>query len=220
MSNKQTGEETVKPPEPEGQQDDDDTIRWDGSETEMVADDDAEEFEETKTAVKIGYTLTQEEISRALHQIGMPQKRSAVLTALAVLSFLAAAADFTVFGMRGMAAAVIFGAIFAALGVCILVVPWLFIRKHAKRESDRQGYILKIYPDMIEGEHAGRNFKIPLDGTVACKFYQGLVILHCQQTGNVQESGVLIFPLRSVEPSVLADVEAILRSGTAWVSAD
>jgi hypothetical protein len=65
---------------------------------------------------------------------------------------------------------------------------------------------------MIEGEHSGKMVEFPLDGTIACEFYKGLALIHFDR--EYIGGSLLILPLRSVEPGVLADVEAILRSGT------
>mgnify|MGYP000843892675 FL=1 len=216
MSNRQTGEDSVPPPEPEVQETNEHVIQWDGSEAEMVADDHAEEFDEPKTAVKIQYVLTGEEIHRALYRIGLPTKRLSMLIVLAVLSFAAAAVDFVGFGMQSVSLAPYFGVLFALFGVCILLFPWLFIWKHTVSANDRQPYMLKIYPDRIEGEHAGQNIGIPLDNSFPCEFYHGLILLRCGQNLIHQNEGLLIIPLRSVEPGILADVEAAIRSGTVF----
>ena len=40
----------------------DDNHQWDGSESELVADDEAEEYEIPETGIKISFALTKEEM--------------------------------------------------------------------------------------------------------------------------------------------------------------
>lgn len=212
MSDKRTEEETVQPPEPEALEENDATVRWDGSEAEMVADDDAEEYEETKTAVKIRYQLKDDEVCRAFVHTSMTKKRQVLLGTLTTVAFIFSIVSFVLYRIQFASSSIMFGFLFAAVGIVVLVLPWFSIRKHAQDANDHSEYTLKIYPDMIEGEHSGKMLEIPLDGTSTCEFYKGLVLLHF---GREYIGGsLLIFPLRSVEPSILADVEAILRSGT------
>lgn len=212
MSNRKTEEETIQPPEPETQEDDGDSIRWDGSEAEMVADEDAEEYEETKTAIKISYRLTDDEVCHAFVHAGMTPKRRTLLLVLAVAAFVCSIVSFVLYGMQPAFGSLASGILLCAAGIVVLVLPWFSIRKHAKRANDHGEYTLKIYPDMIEGEHSGKMVEFPLDGTIACEFYKGLALIHFDR--EYIGGSLLILPLRSVEPGVLADVEAILRSGT------
>ncbi|WOC32291.1 MULTISPECIES: hypothetical protein [Caproicibacterium] len=212
MSDKRTEEETVQPPEPEAPEDDDDTIRWDGSEAEMVADEDAEAYEETKTAVKISYQLTDEEVCRAFLHTSLNRKRRLFLGGLAALAFVLSVVSFVYYGLQAPSDSLVFGVLFAAAGAAVLVLPWLSVRRHARESNDHGEYTVKLYPDLIEAEHSGNMLEIPLDGTSVCEFYKGLVLLQFDR--EYIGGSLLILPLRSVEPSVLADVEAILRSGT------
>jgi hypothetical protein len=179
----------------------------------MVPDEDAKAFDETLTAVKISYTLTDEELCRAYLRVGMTRTNRLLLGGISVLSFAAAAFYVVWFCLHLSGASLAFAVLFAALGVVTAVFPRLSIRRYAKKNNDHQKYILKIYPDVIEGEHGGSKITIPLDGSFTRVHEKGLFLLYSTK-GPIDRDHLLVLPLRSVEPDVLADVEAMLRVGT------
>lgn len=217
MRVEQIEEGAAQPPEPEGQ--DSDAIRWDGSEAEMVADEEVKEYHDSHTAVKVSYTLTDDEVRHALEHLGLSGQRRVVLDVLVAVTFVVALVHFLFFSDHNTAVgAVLSGCV--VLGAALLVYSRVSVRRQAMRVSDHQEYTLKFYPDHIKGEHGGKKFNIPLNGTVPCDFYDGMVMLRFgQEYVGRSEHGLLLLPLRSVEPAMLADVEAVLRAGTTpWLS--
>ena len=51
----------------ENNRNNDENPDWDGSESELVADDDAEEYEIPETGIKISYSLTENEMYKCLY---------------------------------------------------------------------------------------------------------------------------------------------------------
>ena len=64
-------EEDIRPDAPESEEDEsEEAVEWDGSEAELVLDDDAADYEEPQTGVKLSYTLREEEVFHALGKSG------------------------------------------------------------------------------------------------------------------------------------------------------
>ncbi|ARP49419.1 MULTISPECIES: hypothetical protein [Caproicibacterium] len=215
MSEKQIEEEAVKPPQPEQQDADDDGIRWDGSEARMVPDEDAQAYEEKMTAVRIRYKLTKEELCRALLREGMNRSKRFLLCGISIVSFVAAAAFLAEFSLRSLPAMLLFVVMFLVVGIFSAVFPRFAIRRFVQKNYDCQEYVLNIYPDVIEGTYGNEKISIPLDGSACSMLYKGLALLqYSEKSGSGPKKHLLVIPLRSVEPGVLADVEAMLCVGT------
>ena len=72
----------------------DDNPEWDGSEAELVADDDAEEYEIPETGIKLSYSLTREEMFRCLYRSNMYKTKGNRAYAQTIVFVLASAAFF------------------------------------------------------------------------------------------------------------------------------
>lgn len=183
-----------------------DGVEWDGSEAELVADDDAAEYEEQNTGIALKYTLRRDEIFRVLMKTQYTQARIA-LSVVATLLGIVMAVVFFVRAAGGRSE-------FAPLGaVCLVVVflivpsPVFSIRNSAKKSADGNEIRMEIYPDHIEMGGARNSWEIPLDGTVECSTLQGLIVLYIGKN-------MVILPLRCVEPAVLPEVQAMIFAGT------
>ena len=207
-------EEQIKPPssEDEKEKDTEEEIEWDGSEAEMVPDEDAEEFEEDHTAIKLSYTLRTREWYLGLLAQKLPKRKRALLWLLRIVLLLLAAAAFWG-AAQGSAAVLIVLGILLLLGFCATGIPYLWISHLAKTRTDKAPYTLKLYPEELEVAHGGEERTLPLDGTCTLERAHGLLLLY-SGIRYIEKSPLLILPLRSVEPGMLPDVEAVLCAGT------
>lgn len=179
---------------------------WDGSEAQYVEDADAAEYEERYAGIKITYQLTRDEVTDCLKHAGVYQKakvRAVIETVLCAIVCVCFAAE-CIFSWNPfqLFLSVLSGGLIAALW-------WGYharIRQHAEESGSAETTVC-IYPDEVEiGTNGGCS--IPLDGTCALEEYNGMLILY------PKADKMVAIPIRSIEPSVLADVQAMLVAGT------
>ena len=190
-------------PEPEKTKD-----GWDGSEAEIVVDDESEEYEEETTGIKLTYKLTADEIKNFIKRSEVYAKnkkiqqkhtlvQSLVFVALVVLSVLAKRPECLWFALCPLVALAI-----------ILLLPVFGIKRFIKDVYNNDEISVEIFPDKIDV--SGKNFskEIVLDGSCECKEHDDLI------TVSSKDGVDLIIPVRAVEPEFLAEVQAMILAGT------
>ncbi|HEX3025988.1 MAG TPA: hypothetical protein VHR42_01990 [Clostridia bacterium] len=205
----ESGEELLDETMEELQENEDteEPIEWDGSEAELVADEDAAEYEEQNTGIQLKYVLKSQEIFRVLFKTQMTPKRTA-LTVTAALLGVALGVYFLIRTVNGDHIAGSPGAICLILAGIILASPVLHIRSQAKNSENGKEIRMKIYPDHIQMGRGEGGWEIPLDGTVVRNVLKGLIFFY------IDGNRLVILPLRCVEPSVLPEVQAMIFAGT------
>lgn len=191
-------------------------VEWDGSEAELVPDEDAEEFEDNFAGIKISYVLKEEEIYDALRASKSYQRAKKRLIVESIIACIMAGVFFVMFGIESTSIYSVgvnwLTLSFAVICLILSVIIWPSARyslhKNAKRLANNEEIQMEIYPALIEMGRDMDKWVIPLDGTVACKKTNHLFVL------QTDKSHITILPLRCIEPSVLPDVEAIILSGT------
>lgn len=202
-----------KPPEPRGEQtpedeDWEDSIEWDGSEAELVADESAEVFEEQHTGIKLKYVLTSGEIFRALRKVQYTGTRVA-LSVVAVLLCAGAAGMFLVkWNATGNHRYMSLAAVCILMVLIIGAYPSLRIKLHAVKIADGKEIRMKIYPDHIEMGLFDKKWEIPLDGSCERLHFDNMIVLY------IRDGNMVILPLRCVEPAVLPEVQGMILAGT------
>ena len=183
---------------------------WDGTESEIIADDEVEEFEEqfTGTGIKLDYTLTLKEVLDCLKEFSDIKIRTGKLIAetviLAVLATLCMGAFFTHHGYINVVVAMM--AIFL-IGL-IWIVPIFIVEDQAKDVIKRGSMYAEIYPDNIVVGMNGMELEIPLDGTCEFVEFKNMFVIF------PPSSEMILIPMRVIEPELLADVHAMLIAGT------
>ena len=79
----------------ESDPEEEDAVQWDGSEAQLVADEDAAEYEEQQTGVQLSYILTEQELLEALKTSGNTKarkNRTALYSILLAVLFIVFAA--------------------------------------------------------------------------------------------------------------------------------
>lgn len=181
---------------------------WDGSESEFVEDEEAEDYEEKYAGIKFCYTLKRDEIFSCLKHTGLFKTggiRSIVeICLLLVLSFM----FFLLFFLTKNNLNFILGVISAALIFLVLLVPRFFIGFNADKLTTGKKLSVEIYPDEIEVESGSTSWKIPLDGSSFFEEFNDMFLLF------LPKEKLFIIPIRAIEPDFLADVQAMIVAGT------
>lgn len=196
--NREVPEDAVEEDEEEG---------WDGSEAELVADEDAAVYEDVQTGIRVNYVLRWREIYRCLK--GMGYIKTTGTRAVIETVILAIAAVFCLINWfnAGAAEGLTLAIVCILLIAVVWVVPELGLRSQAKKRADGREFSLEIYPDAITVEQSGDEWEIPLDGETECAQYGNHLVLS-------REGKMVILPLRCVEPGVLPEVQAMIMAGT------
>lgn len=202
--------DSPEPPERQGEQppedEQEDIIEWDGSEAELVADD-AAEYEEQQTGIKLSYILRQEEILECLKKSGFIKTTGTRAVAETVILVALAVVFIVTYFLQKNANSLVFGVISLLLIAVIWIVPQQGMKRRAKDLADGKEIQMEIYPDnIVMGQGEGR-WEIPLDGTSESEEDSNLLLIYSQDR-------TVILPLRCVEPSVLPEVQAMVISGT------
>ena len=181
---------------------------WDGSEAEYVPDDDAEVYEEVRPGIGINYVLRPEEVYECLKRSGFCKtsgKRAAVECVLLGICAVACMAAYLIQqNIHGLILAVLCLALIAV--VCL--VPYWGMRRHARRIANGKELHVEIYPDELQVGRGDGQWEIPLDGTSMLEEYEELMVV------STPHKKMLCIPMRSVEPNVLPDVQAMLLAWT------
>lgn len=191
------------PEEEQGRQ-----VEWDGSEAELVADEDAAEYEEQKTGIKLKYALKSGEIFTALWKTQLTQTRISIV-AFAVVVCLFSAVVFSVqYTFARDSKYIMLAGLCLVLIFVLLWTPYARIRAQAKEKADGHEVRMKIYPDQIEMGREETRWEIPLDGSVRRMVFKDLILLY------IDDGNLVILPIRCIEPAVLPEVQAMLFAGT------
>lgn len=192
------------------QEDDSDSeeITWDGSESEFVENDDAEEYEEQYAGIKFGYALKKEEIFSCLKHTGLFKINGTRSIVEICLLLVLALMFFVLFFVTRNNLNAILGVISIALTFLVVLMPRLFIGFNADKLTTGKKLSVEIYPDEIEVNGGAVSWKIPLDGSSAFEEFNDMFLLY------LPKEKLFIIPIRAIEPDFLADVQAMIVAGT------
>ncbi len=180
---------------------------WDGSEAEIVVDDEAEEYEDETTGIKIKYTLKPEEVRSFIrHSEGFRQNRKAqrkhtviqniVFVAMIILAIATGSEYYK------------WLAVFPVIALFIMwLVPFFGMKKLIRELFKNEEMSVEIFPDKIEIEGKTQCREIPLDGSCESEEFDDMIMIFSKDGPS------LLVPLRAVEPEFQADVQAMLLAG-------
>ena len=183
---------------------------WDGTDSAMVPDSDAAEFEEQLSGIRISYQLTKQEIKtvlRASRIFRYSRRRMVIQTVLFGLLFV-----FFLFGYLtasfprpeqltiAIVSAVMIGLVWG--------VPEYQLDALAKRQRSDIVVEAEIFPDIIKMGKDEGYWEVLLDGSSQFQEIGGLLII------TTPHKKCAAFPIRSIEPALLSDIIAMLAAGT------
>ncbi|WP_283609717.1 hypothetical protein [Faecalispora anaeroviscerum] len=191
-------EETAEPPQPGHSQ-----------KLNLVADEDAAEYEEQQTGVRFSYILRQEECYEALKQQDSRSQaykkkvRWLMLVGAVVVICLILGIAIPEQGGRLLRVAIL-GAL---ADFFVWISPRLRMNGMAKQLTTGEEISVAVYPDEISITVGTNHWNIPLDDTAKMDLTPQLILLYSEGRG-------LVIPQRSIDPAIRADVLAILTAGT------
>lgn len=215
-------EEAGQPPEWEGdlspvsegypappEEEQEELVKWDGSETELISDGAGQEYKDLVTGFKFSYILREEEIFACMKetQYGKKRKRR---TAVELCIFSALLLFFLVsFFLYRQPDNLFFATVCAAFIFIMIFLPGIRIKQDARRRADGKEVCMEVYPDEIVMGRSDRKWKIPLDGSCRSAVIRQNIVVY------FQGDDMVILPMRCVEPDILPEIEAIIQAGTA-----
>ncbi len=181
---------------------------WDGSEAEIVVDDESEEYEEENTGIKIKYTLKPEEIrefvqsSEGYEKNKKAQKKhtiiqSIVFVLMVILSIITGNRYYLILSAFPI----------VSLGL-IWIVPYIGVRNLIGKVLRNQEFSVEVFPDKIDVTTKNSKKEIMLDGSCESEEFENMIQIFSD--GEL----ALIIPTRAVEPEFLADLQAMVLAGT------
>lgn len=181
---------------------------WDGSEAQFVPDEDAADYEEQYPGIKLEYKLTREEIYECIKRAGLYKKFNIKNIIQAVLLIAAAIIFFVSFYMYQNMFNLVMGFVSTAVLIAIWLFPYISQKNMVDRNLNAKQTYVEVYPDeIIVGENK-REIKIPLDGSCEFEEDDNMMMIF------TEDKKVIGIPMRSIEPNVIADVQAMLIAGT------
>ncbi len=188
-----------------------DNPEWDGSEGELVSDDDAEDYEIPETGYKISYVLTQDEMYNCLYHSNMIKTKGAravlqsiLLAAAAVIFFVVYFTTKSQYNQYNL----VFGIICLITIAAIWIVPHLYLKNMSKMMADGKTVEAEIYPTHIDIGRNDGQWSIQLDGRSQIEEFDNIIMI-C-----TEKDRAFAIPERVIEPDVYNEIRAILLSGT------
>lgn len=183
--------------------------RWDGSEAEIVVDDESESYEEEETGIKIKYSLTSSEIrsfirrSEIYQRNKKSQKKHTIIQSIFFVLMVILA---IIFKNPYYVWLSIYAVVFLAL---IWIIPSIGVRRIVKRMFFNEEITAEIFTDRIEIQRVNQKRDINLDGSCNYEEYDNMIIISSPCDGLS-----LIIPIRAIEPEFRAEVQAMLLAGS------
>ncbi len=195
----------------ENSQKPDENPEWDGSESELVADDDAEEYEIPETGIKISYSLTSKEMYQCLYHSRMYKTKGSRAVFQSIVFGLAALAFFLTYWMTDSPyhpQNLFFGILCLVMIAVIWLVPRLHMKSLARIMANGKTIEAEIYPTHIDIGRDDGAWRIELDGSAEIAEFDSIIMIY---TDNDRSFAI---PERVIEPEVYNEIKAILLSGT------
>ena len=188
----------------------DENPQWDGSESELVADDDAEDYEIPETGIKISYSLTEDEMYRCLYHSQMYKttgKRAVAQTTVFALAGVAFLLAYFMTNSQYNAYNLFFGILCFVMIVLVWTVPYFHMKSLAKVMADGKTVEAEIYPTHIDIGKDDGAWSVELDGKAEIAEFDGIIMIY-------DDDRSFAIPERVIEPEVYNEIKAILLSGT------
>ena len=194
----------------ENNRNNDENPGWDGSESELVADDDAEEYEIPETGIKISYALTEDEMYKCLYHSRLYKtkgKRAVLQTVIFALAGVIFLLTYFLTNSQYNVYNLFFGILCFAMVAVIWLVPYWHMKNLAKIMADGKNIDAEIYPTHIDiGKNDGA-WSVELDGKAEIAEFDGIIMIY-------DDDRSFAIPERVIEPEVYNEIKAILLSGT------
>ena len=184
---------------------------WDGSEAELVSDDDAEEYEIPETGIKLSFVMTVEEMYSCLYHSDVIKKKGKRAVIQSIILGIASVIFFYVYFSSDSQFKEydLFFGIFSLIMIAVIwIVPHLYLKSLTKKLADGNNIEAEIYPTHIDIGRDDGEWKIELDGTSSIIEFDNIFMIF------TEKDRAFAIPERVIEPELYNEVRAILLSGT------
>ena len=184
---------------------------WDGSESKLVSDDDAEEYEIPETGIKISYSLTPDEMYKCLyHSRFYKTKGSRAVIQSIIFAFAGLIFLLTYFFTDSQYNQynLFFGILCFFIIAVIGLVPHFHMKSLARLMADGKTVDAEIYPTHIDIGKDDGAWSIELDGKAEIAEFDNIIMIYTDDEKS------FAIPERVIEPEVYNEIKAILLSGT------
>ncbi len=184
---------------------------WDGSESKLVSDDDAEEYEIPETGIKISYSLTPDEMYKCLyHSRFYKTKGSRAVIQSIIFAFAGLIFLLTYFFTDSQYNQynLFFGILCFFMIAVIGLVPHFHMKSLARLMADGKTVDAEIYPTHIDIGKDDGAWSIELDGKAEIAEFDNIIMIYTDDEKS------FAIPERVIEPEVYNEIKAILLSGT------
>lgn len=178
------------------------------ADSQIVVDDESEDYEHENTGIKIKYTLKPDEVENFIRQSeGFAKNRKeqkrhtamqiVILVIMLVLGFLSTNKYYMLL------------ALFPIVSLAFIwLAPYLGVKRLVRDILEQSDYSVEVFPDKIEVTSGNIEREISLDGSCEYSEFENMIFIF-------SEKGLdLIIPLRAVEEELKADVQAMIVAGT------
>lgn len=181
---------------------------WDGSEAEFIADEDANEYEDQYSGIKLKYKLNKDEVKSCLRRISYKKKInmiSVIEIILLIIAFLVFVAWFFIYG--GYSNLVLAGISLIVIAA-IWSVPNIISKSNYTNRLYNEEFFIEVFPDeIIVKNETSSSYKIAMNQKSSYEESDNMIFVY-------SNNKILPIPLRAIEPSVIGDVQAIIVSGS------
>ena len=184
---------------------------WDGSESKLVSDDAAEEYEIPETGIKISYSLTPDEMYKCLyHSRFYKTKGSRAVIQSIIFAFAGLIFLLTYFFTDSQYNQynLFFGILCFFMIAVIGLVPHFHMKSLARLMADGKTVDAEIYPTHIDIGKDDGAWSIELDGKAEIAEFDNIIMIYTDDEKS------FAIPERVIEPEVYNEIKAILLSGT------
>lgn len=180
---------------------------WDGTESEIVGDNQTSEFENKNIGIKLSYILTKEEIFDAVYNGNLFRKNGKIKDIAYIITFLALCIGFLIFYILNRNIGNIIMAVFCVLAILgLMTIPKLYIKNFAKNMANGEELQVSVFSDRIDIGSGDGKWNIDFNKNCQVREINNLFVV----TDNKGNS--VVIPHRAIEPDLLAEISAILLS--------
>lgn len=183
-------------------------IEFEDAESQIVVDDESEEYEHESTGIKIKYSLKPDEVKNFIEQsegFAKNRKEQKKHTAMQLVVFVI----MLILGFISTNKYYMLLALFPVVSLLFIwIAPYVGVKKLVSDILKNNDYLVEIFPDKIEVSADGVVREIPLDGSCESSEFENMIFIF-------SEKGLdLIIPLRAAEEDLRAEIQAMVFAGT------
>lgn len=186
---------------------------WDGSQALLIEDNDAADYEENYSGIKLSFSLKERELFSCLRHCGWNMNH------FMIGAFIFILVDIILLMLLVFQPSILVGICFVATVINSIfwifnILPSFYNRLAYHKNLIGQKLKVEIYHDSIVINDGNKEETIYLNDTCKYEEFNNMLLIF------LKDDKVFIIPKRAIEPDLLADVEAMLISGTKPIEED